>query len=107
MNTRKKQKAVCVSVLPRLAHVSVSFQSTHPCRAKFQVVFPPQAPSLLPGSLSLSQAVLAVLSCVNLGPGQGVQRGTRIGSPKGVCAELSSASESECVSRCVFLQSCD
>lgn len=39
---------------------------------------------------------------MNLGPGQGALKGMGIRSPKGFCAELSSGSESECVSRCVF-----
>lgn len=44
----------------------------------------------------------ALLSHMNLGPGQGARKGTGFRSPKGFCAELSSGSESECVSRCVF-----
>lgn len=97
MNIRKKQKFWCVPVLPSPVHVSISVQS----RAKFQVIFPPQPPSLF----AFKVLMFSLLDCLDLWPGWGAQRCSSIRSPNGV-ASLAFVqrcqSESEDVSRCVF-----
>ena len=86
---RKKQKSLCVLSLPRPVHVSVSVKSTHPCRAKFQVIFPPQPLSLLAFKVPVFYAGLlgpsARSGCTEVLQDQ-VTKGCRL---IGVCAEVS------------------
>lgn len=80
MNIRKKQKSVCVPILPRPVRVPISVQSTHPCRAKFQVISPSEPVS----PLAFKVSVFSLLVCLDLRPGWCAQRCSRFRSPKGV-----------------------
>lgn len=84
MNIGKKQKSVCVPILPRPVHVSISVQSTHPCRAKFRVSFPPRPLSLL----AFKVPAFSLLVCLDLWPGWCASRCSGIRSRKGVSLNL-------------------